>query len=106
MRVENISDMVGGWYIGNFTPSVWQTEDFEVSFKLHKKNEEWPAHHHKVATEINYLVFGAMKMCDTYLVGGDIFVVEPNEVADPVFFEDCGIVCVKVPSVKGDKYEE
>ena len=45
-----------------------------------------------------------MRMCDTELVAGDIFVVEPNEISDPMFHEDCTIVCVKVPSVPGDKY--
>ena len=38
-------------------------------------------------------------------VPGTIFVLEPNEVADPIFHEDCQVLCVKVPSIKGDKYE-
>ena len=36
---------------------------------------------------------------------GDIFVLEPKEIADPIFHEDCKIVCVKKPSIIGDKFE-
>ena len=43
-------------------------------------------------------------MCGVDLVSGDTFVVYPNEIADPVFHEDCVIVCVKVPGNSQDKY--
>ena len=36
---------------------------------------------------------------------GNIFLIEKNEIAQPEFLEDCTIVCVKSPSVPGDKYE-
>ena len=36
---------------------------------------------------------------------GDVFIFEPNDIADPIFHEDCTVLCVKVPSVPGDKYE-
>ena len=45
-----------------------------------------------------------MTMCGKELKTGDIFVVKPMEVANPEFHEDCKIVCIKTPSVKGDKY--
>jgi len=38
------------------------------------------------------------------LVSGDVFVIEPYEIADPVFLEDCTVVVVKAPSVPGDKF--
>ena len=44
-----------------------------------------------------------MKVCGKELSKGDIFVIEPNEVADPVFHEDCTILCVKVPGDSTDK---
>ena len=34
---------------------------------------------------------------------GDIFILEPKEIADPIFLEDCEIVCVKIPRITGDK---
>jgi hypothetical protein len=36
---------------------------------------------------------------------GDIFIIEPLEVAVPTFHEDCKVLCVKVPSLPNDKYE-
>ena len=35
----------------------------------------------------------------------DIFVLEPKEIAKPVFLEDCEILCIKIPSIVGDKVE-
>jgi len=104
MKIYNYKDMKGGWFVGNFEPSAYKTENFEVSYKIHPKGEIWDHHYHKVATEINFLISGRMKIIDTELKSGDIFVIEPNEVADPVFYEDCHIVCVKTTSLKGDKY--
>jgi quercetin dioxygenase-like cupin family protein len=45
-----------------------------------------------------------MRLGNIELVAGDTFIIEPNEVADPTFHEDCTIVTVKTPSVIGDKY--
>jgi quercetin dioxygenase-like cupin family protein len=45
-----------------------------------------------------------MRVCETELVAGDTFIIEPNEIADPIFHEDCTILCVKVPSSPKDKY--
>jgi hypothetical protein len=33
------------------------------------------------------------------LVAGDIFKLEPYEIADPVFITECEIVCVKTGSI-------
>ena len=38
------------------------------------------------------------------LNSGDIFVLEPYEVADPIFLEDCNLIVVKTPSIPGDKF--
>ena len=46
-----------------------------------------------------------MTICGKLIEPGDIFVLEPKEVADPIFHEDCKIVCVKKPSIIGDKFE-
>ena len=31
--------MKGGWFVGDFLPTAFKTKNFEVSYKLHKKNE-------------------------------------------------------------------
>jgi quercetin dioxygenase-like cupin family protein len=105
MKKAKLSDMWRGWFIGDFEPSVLKTSDFEVGVLTHKKDEVWPEHYHKVATEYNVLLEGSMTIQGELIEPGDIFIFEPNEVADPKFHEDCTVLCVKTPSVKGDKYE-
>jgi quercetin dioxygenase-like cupin family protein len=105
MLIDKLSRMKGGWFVGDFLPSVMQRKDFEVGYKLHKKGERWPKHIHKIATEITVLIRGKMTIQGQLLESGDIFVIYPDEVADPEFLEDCEIIIVKTPSVIGDKYE-
>tara|TARA_R110000822_G_scaffold13216_1_gene47072 strand:- start:2292 stop:2615 length:324 start_codon:yes stop_codon:yes gene_type:complete len=105
MIKSHIDDMVGGWFIGDFEPSILKTKDFEVGVLSHKKGEDWPTHYHKEITEYNVLVSGKMIIAGETLSSGDIFVIAPNEIADPEFLEDCTVVVVKTPSVIGDKYE-
>jgi len=104
MKVGKLKDFFRGWVIGNFEPSLLKTPDFEVGILHHPKGEKWPAHYHKIATEYNILIDGHMKLCDIELYPGDTFILDPLEVADPIFYEDCTIVCIKVPSNTVDKY--
>lgn len=96
--------MMGGWFIGNFEPSAYKTDQFEVCYKHHLKGEKWETHYHKEGTEINYLVNGKMIIQNKELNTGDIFILKPYEIADPIFIEDCTVLIVKTPSVSGDKY--
>jgi len=93
-----------GWFIGNFEPSVLRSAGFEVGVLTHLKGEQWSAHYHKIGTEYNVLLTGTMNVCETELVAGDIFTIKPGEIADPTFYEDCTILCVKVPSDTADKF--
>lgn len=98
MKVLDINDMIGGWFIGNFEPTAYKTKDFEVSYKLHPKGQEWDIHYHTDVTEINYVIRGKMILQGKTLKTGDIFTLEPYEIADPNFIEDTEIICVKTPS--------
>lgn len=104
MKVYNFKKMIGGWYIGNFSPSVFKTKKFEVSFKIHKKNEKWDYHYHKKATEINLIIDGKMKIQGKILKKNQIFVLKKKEIANPIFLKETKIICIKVPSVKNDKF--
>jgi quercetin dioxygenase-like cupin family protein len=97
MIVRKIDEMFRGWFIGDFEPSIYKTKEFEVGYLLHKKDEVWKAHYHAVGTEVNYLIRGKMilrnvefenKMQDVELNTGDLFVLYPNEIADPILLED------------------
>lgn len=104
MKIDRIEDMIGGWFIGDFEPSVFKTKAFEVCYKFHPAGEVWDNHYHKVATEINYLIRGEMNLSGTPLKQGDIFTIHRGEIAVPEFLTDCELIVVKFPSVKGDKY--
>ena len=105
MKRYRYENMIGGWFVGDFEPTAFQTDSVEVCFKRHPKGEFWPAHYHAIATEINLLIRGAMRIGEEAIVAGDIFVVAPGEVVKPEFIDDCEVVVVKVPSIPGDKYE-
>ena len=57
-----------------------------------------------MCTIIKLLLRGTMIMQGRTMKSGDIFVLEPGEVADPIFVEDCEVIIIKSPSVVGDKY--
>ena len=68
-----MKDMVGGWFIGDFEPCALKDKRFEVAYKYHKKDEKWPTHYHKEATEINYMISGRMTIQGKLMEEGDIF---------------------------------
>ena len=105
MKKCNLSEFWRGWFIGNFEPSVLKTDQFEVGVLTHAKDEVWPKHYHAQHTEYNLLLKGKMLICGEIINEGEFFIMFPNEVADPVFLEDCTVLCIKTPSVPGDKHE-
>lgn len=104
MKVSRIEDYKQGWFAGNFEPTAFRSTDFEVGYRTHKKGEVCDTHYHKVGTEINLLVKGSMTLQGVTLKSGDVFIIYPFEITDPIFHEDCSIVVVKTPSLPGDKY--
>lgn len=105
MIVTNIKQYTNGWYIGNFTPAVLQSKDFEIAHHSYPKGFEGNPHTHKIAAEYNYIVTGSLVASGQTLKRGDIFVYEPFDISDVIFLEDTDLIIVKVPSVPNDKYE-
>lgn len=103
MQKFKLEDMTGGWFVGDFTPAAFTTDKFEVCYKRHTKGEFWDKHYHPVATEINLLIKGKMKINDELITSGEIFIISPKEVVKPIFLEDCELVIIKTPSLKKDK---
>ena len=104
MDVFKLKDFKGNWFIGAFRPTILFTNQFEIALVKHTKGQKWDFHTHKIATEYNLVVKGRIKMHKKVMRKGDIFVLYPDEVADPEFLTDCEILVIKIPSVKGDKY--
>jgi hypothetical protein len=104
MEITKFEQYKGGWFIGNFEPSAFRNENFEVCYKIHKEGESWEKHYHKLATEINFLIEGEMVIQGKKLTSGDVFTIYPYEIADPEFLTDCKLIIVKTPSNTSDKY--
>ncbi|OCG12917.1 hypothetical protein A9G09_09110 [Gilliamella sp. wkB292] len=105
MKIAKLNDMVKGWFIGNFEPSLCKTNDVEVAVKTYKKGDREDKHYHKIATEYTVIISGRVKMNNTEYVAGDIIVMEPNEATDFECLEDDTMnVVVKLPGANNDKY--
>jgi len=105
MKIAKLQDMKGGWFIGNFTPSLFQTNDCEVAVKTYNKGDKEAAHYHKVATEYTAIISGRVRMNGVDYCAGDIIVMEPNESTDFECLEDGTTnVPVKIPGANNDKY--
>jgi len=105
MKKYNLSEFRDGWFVGNFTPSILKTKNFEVAILNHFKGQKWPSHYHNEITEYNLLLEGKMIINNIEINKDEIFVLQPKEIARPVFLENCKILCIKVPSIIGDKIE-
>ncbi len=104
MTVTKLDDMVNGWFVGNFEPTLVKTNDVEVAVKSYIKGDKEGMHYHKIATEITVLVSGKVKMNDVIYNKGDIIVIEPNESTNFEALEDTVCTVVKYPGASDDKY--
>ena len=104
MKKENLKNMIKGWFIGNFDPSIIKTSDFEIAVKYYKKGEFEEQHHHRVSSEITVIVEGEVKMFNQNFIKGDIIYIKPLESTSFLAIKDTTTVVVKTPSSINDKY--
>ena len=104
MKTSNLDQMVKGWFIGNFYPTMCATNDVEVAVKRYRAGEAESAHYHKVATEYTAVISGDVRMNGTIYHAGEIIVMEPGEVTDFEALSDAVNVVVKLPGANADKY--
>jgi len=100
----NLDEMVGGWFVGDFEPSVIRTKDFEVAVKRYKAGDKEARHVHKVATELTVIISGRVLMNSQEYEKGSIIEIAPNTSSDFEAIDDTVTVVVKTPSVSNDKY--
>lgn len=104
MKKYQLENMKGGWFVGDFNPSVINEKDFEVGIKFFCKGESFPTHYHKISKEITVIISGSVLVNGNLYQSGDIILQEPFEKSDFQVLEDTIINVVKIPSVKNDKY--
>jgi hypothetical protein len=104
MKNAQLSEMVKGWFVGNFEPTLYSTEACEVGVKSYRAGDAEAAHYHKVATEITVVVSGKVRMLGQTWDAGSIIVIDPFEVTDFEALEDSVTAVVKLPGATHDKY--
>jgi hypothetical protein len=105
MEANNLNDMIKGWFVGNFEPTVYKTGDVEVAVKHYKAGDQEVRHYHKIAKEITVIIKGETKINGVVYKEGAIVVIAPNESADFLAVTDVITTVVKIPGASNDKYE-
>lgn len=104
MKTACLSDMIKGWFVGNFEPTLYRTCDVEVAVKTYRAGDAEEAHYHKIATELTVIISGRVRMNGVEYSEGDIIVMEPGETTDFAAMTDAVNVVVKLPGANNDKY--
>jgi hypothetical protein len=104
MKLYNIEDFKGGWFIGDFEPTLLRTKDFEISVRHYKAGDEEEKHVHKVADEYTVVITGTVEMNGVQYNPKDVVLIEKGEVVKFRVLTDAITIAVKVPSIIGDKY--
>lgn len=103
MKLAKLGEMTGGWFVGNFEPSILRSEHFEACVKYYAKGATEAGHYQLLATEITVIVSGAARMGNQVLNAGDVVLLEPFEIADFEALTDVALVALKSPSMPDDK---
>jgi quercetin dioxygenase-like cupin family protein len=104
MKHGRLDEMIKGWFVGGFEPTLCATRNCEVAVKRYRAGEREAAHYHKVATEVTLVLSGHVRMAGREWGEGDIVVLDPGEVTDFEALTDAVNVVVKTPGAANDKY--
>jgi hypothetical protein len=104
MKKDELIKYIGGWFIGNFEPSLFKTNDVEVAVKHYNQGDYDEEHFHKIATEFTIIVKGKVRMLGKEYIEGDILTISPMESTDFLALTDATTVVVKIPGANKDKY--
>ena len=104
MKTAKLDSMVKGWFVGNFEPTLYSTNDVEVAVKHYQAGDAEGPHYHKLATEFTVIISGRVQMNGIEYCAGDIVVMEPGDVTDFQALEDAVNVVVKIQGANNDKY--
>ena len=104
MKTAKLSEMTNGWFIGNFEPTLYKTNDVEVAVKIYKEGDYESAHYHKIAKEFTAVITGTIEMGGKQIEAGNIAIVEPGETIAFKALTDATLAVIKIPGANNDKY--
>ncbi len=99
-----LEDMIKGWFIGDFEPTLYKTNDVEVAIKHYKAGDFEESHYHKIATEFTIVLNGRIEMDGNMYINNDIVKIAPGVSSDFKAITDVTTVVVKIPGAMNDKY--
>ena len=103
MNKYRLDSFTKGWFIGNFSPTIFNSKDFEVAVKYFKPGDKEEAHMQSISTEITVVIEGNIQISSNTFTSGDIIMIPPGEFADFESITASKLVCVKFPSIPNDK---
>ncbi len=99
-----LHDMIKGWFVGNFEPTVFKTTDVEVGIKFYQSGDYEKSHHHKIATEITVVQKGIVEMNGVQYGEGAIIKLGHGVSTDFKAITDVTTIVLKIPAANDDKY--
>jgi len=103
MIVNKMDEFIKGWFVGDFSPVLLQSKDYEIAVKWFKAGEQEPLHKQITATEITVVIEGQIRLGGEIFTKGDVITIPPGEFAEFESLTDSSLVCVKTPSLPNDK---
>jgi hypothetical protein len=105
MELFDLKNMIKGWFIGNFEPTTFKTDLFEIAIKKYKAGDEEKEHFHKIAKEFTIIISGIVSFNNIEYFEDDIVIIEQNEKVKFKSITDSKTLVIKIPSSINDKYE-
>jgi hypothetical protein len=99
----NLENFTGGWFMGNFEPSLLKNDNFEIAVKRFAAGSIEPLHFQRTAVEFTIVISGHCILAGIKCGPNDIIKIDPLELADFQAIEDCVLISIKYPSIPNDK---
>lgn len=103
IRVHRVKDFSGGWFVGDFNPCIFRSNDMEVGFKHFETGDTEPEHFQRKSTELTLVVRGKCRIGNQHLIAGDIAEILPLISASFEALSRVDLIVVKFPSSPKDK---
>ena len=103
MIVNKMDEFIKGWFVGDFSPVLLHSKDFEIAVKWFEAGEQEPLHKQIAATEITVVIEGQIRLGGEIFSKGDVITIPPGEFAEFESLTDSSLVCLKTPSLPNDK---